>query len=456
MNSRRSIRLALVALLTLVAATLAPGAITGAGAAATAYTDPLETIGASERAGYGLRWNAVTPETTANLDSKLNNVGVTEVLESANHPARSCNAAERGTLPTAPTASASFCWDTGDATTPDWHPQSITSSGDADDDGAWGTNRLILAGWSYVGTGTGDARYNTVRVAFIDYNNPAAPKYRWVLLVTPTSGGENFARVAAHAGGMAWYGDKLFVSGQQGHTNAIYVFSMEHILQASVNSSAIGKVDGGYSAWGYQYVMPAIGSYSYDAGACTGNVNTAVPCVGSLSLDRSSVPNSLVTTEYLNNGTKGRMLRYNFGSNYLLNSSSAYRLVRPGRPGLPERRGEHAGGPRPQQRLVRRTCLGLVRRPRTPLGTDHDPQRGHLRRHLPVLGRTPGIPDVLAEHGTGLVPDRMGEPADSVRRAPVHAPLLKRGAGRRHTTLTGCRTTASKRYPCVFGTAVSG
>ncbi len=323
MNSRRSIRLALVALLTLVAAALAPGAITGAGAAATAYTDPLETIGASERAGYGLRWNAVTPETTANLDSKLNNVGVTEVLESANHPARSCNAAERGTLPTAPTASASFCWDTGDATTPDWHPQSITSSGDADDDGAWGTNRLILAGWSYVGTGTGDARYNTVRVAFIDYNNPAAPKYRWVLLVTPTSGGENFARVAAHAGGMAWYGDKLFVSGQQGHTNAIYVFSMQHILQASVNSYAIGKVDGGYSAWGYQYVMPAIGSYSYDAGACTGNVNTAVPCVGSLSLDRSSVPDSLVTTEYLNNGTKGRMLRYNFGSDYLLNSSSA-------------------------------------------------------------------------------------------------------------------------------------
>jgi hypothetical protein len=144
-----------------------------------------------------------------------------------------------------------------------------------------------------------------------------------VLLVTPTSGGENFARVAAHAGGISWYGDKLFVSGQQNHSNAIYVFSMDHILQASVNSSAIGKVDGGYSAWGYQYVMPAIGSYSYATATCLGGVNTAVPCVGSLSLDDSSVPASLVTTEYLNNGTKGRLLRYDFGSDHLLDSSSA-------------------------------------------------------------------------------------------------------------------------------------
>ncbi|MET9912082.1 hypothetical protein ABZZ74_35655 [Streptomyces sp. NPDC006476] len=317
MRPRRSLRVSLLALLTSGVTLFAAATAT----ADTPYKDPLQAVSSS---GFGLTWHPVTPATTANLDSKLNNVGVTEVLNSANHSTRSCDAAEAETLPTQPTASTSFCWDTGDATTEDWHPQSITSSGDADDDGAWGTNKLLLSAWSYVGPtdeSTGHL-HNTVRVAFIDYNNPSAPKYRWVLLVTPTSGGENYHAVQAHAGGIAWYGDKLFVSGQEGSNNGLYVFSMSHILQASVNGTTVGKVDGGYSAWGYQYVMPAIGSYGYDT-TCTGGQNTGTPCFDSISLDRSSVPNSLVTAEYLNNGTKARLVRYDFGSDYLLGNSSA-------------------------------------------------------------------------------------------------------------------------------------
>lgn len=312
---RRSFRITLLALLT-AGATLVASATASAD---TPYKDPLEKVSSST---FGLTWHPVTAATTANLDSKLNNVGVTEVLNSANHPTRSCSSAEAETLPTAPAVSTSFCWDTGDAATEDWHPQSITSSGDADDDGAWGANKLLLAGWSYVGTATAEHPHNTVRVAFIDYNDPSAPKYRWVLLVTPISGGEDFRAIQAHAGGISWYGDKLFVSGQQGDNNALYVFSMQHILQASVNDSDIGKVDGGYSAWGYQYVMPAIGSYGYDT-TCSGGVDTGTPCFDSISLDRKSVPNSLVTTEYLNNGTKARLVRYDFGSDYLLGGSSA-------------------------------------------------------------------------------------------------------------------------------------
>ena len=315
MPFRRSLRVTLLALLT-VGVTLVASATASAD---TPYNDPLTRVSSSN---FGLVWHPVTAATTANLDSKMNNVGVTEVLESANHPTRACNSAEAETLPTAPTAGTSFCWDTGDAATEDWHPQSITSSGDADDDGAWGTNKLLLAGWSYVAAGTDEHPHNTVRVAFIDYNNPSAPKYRWVLLVTPISGGEDFKAIQAHAGGISWYGDKLFVSGQQGDNNGLYVFSMQHILQASVNGSDVGKVDGGYSAWGYQYVMPAIGSYGYDT-TCSGGVNTGTPCFDTISLDRASVPNSLVTAEYLNNGTKARLVRYDFGSDYLLGGSSA-------------------------------------------------------------------------------------------------------------------------------------
>ncbi len=42
----------------------------------------------------------------------------------------------------------------------------------------------------------------------------------------------------------------------------MYIFDMKRILQATVNSTAVGKVSGGWSADGYQYVMPAVGFYS--------------------------------------------------------------------------------------------------------------------------------------------------------------------------------------------------
>ena len=96
------------------------------------------------------------------------------------------------------------------------------------------------------------------RVAFIDANTAGAFKYRWVLLTVPTEGGTNFTNLGSHLGGAVWYGDKLIVTASNGDAshNALFVFSMAHILQASVNSDAVGKTAGGYSAHGYQYIMP--------------------------------------------------------------------------------------------------------------------------------------------------------------------------------------------------------
>ena len=297
---------------------LVAGALIGVAAPAqAAYSDPLTTIGT---AGLGLKYIA-TPQSAINaLDAALPNAGVTQVLESANHPMARCDSGEAASLPISPTATRSMCWDSGDATTTAWNPQGITSSGDADDDGSWGANRLILSGWHY--TEAGDRR-NDARIAFIDYNDPANPRYRWVYLVDPNDAGTNFAAAKAHVGGMVWYGDKLLVSAVGNSRVAIRVFDLDHILQATDGSATIGRTAGGWAAYGYQYVMPEVGRYEYAAGACTMANNTGTPCFSSISLDRSTSPDSLVAAEYFDDGTGSRLFRYPFGAGYLLAATSS-------------------------------------------------------------------------------------------------------------------------------------
>ncbi|MFF1637809.1 hypothetical protein ACFVXA_09280 [Streptomyces sp. NPDC058246] len=257
------------------------------------------------------------------------NVGVDGVLASADHSMRDrtdCTADERAALPVEPTATRAYCWDSGDARTGQWQPRSVTTSGDADDDGRWGAHRVILAGWTHddgpaaatpahhgdqAATPAGDE--GLARVAFVDATDPHALKYRWVLLVTPRDGGKNFTAVHSGLGGMVWYQDKLIVTAAQGA--GLLVFDLHRILEADVNSGAVGRVSGGYSADGYQYVLPAIGSYDVPGGTCSTAGDKAVPCFGSLSLDRTTAPDSLVATESSTSGTdRSRVWRYSYST----------------------------------------------------------------------------------------------------------------------------------------------
>ncbi|MEU1800594.1 hypothetical protein [Streptomyces sp. NPDC019937] len=311
-----------------VAAIVAAGAtlFTGAASQAAVADNPgaLKRLTTSaELAKLTLTENTVSPDTLAELDSRLPNVGVDTVLKNANHPMTrtdaGCRASEKAALPIKPQAASGYCFDDGDALTQQWLPQSVTSSGDADDDGVWGTNKVILSGWTHNDhlneeyPSEPDEDKALARVAFIDANDPAALKYRWVLLTVPTEGGANFAKLGSHLGGMVWYGDKLIVTASNGdaHDNALFVFSMKHILQATKNGHEIGKVDGGYSAHGYQYLMPAIGSYSLN-GKCSSANDDAIPCFASISLDRSSTPNRLVANEWFSSGgtEPARLFRY--------------------------------------------------------------------------------------------------------------------------------------------------
>lgn len=276
---------------------------------------------ASELAKLQLQKHVVRQTTLDTLDAAMGTTRtVQQVLDSANHPMRDaadCASTEQAALPVEPAAESAYCWDSGDATTQDWLPQSVTTSGDADNDGGWGpnNNKIILAGWTQNGATTST---EMARVAFIDANDPSAMAYRWVLLVVPLTGGTDYKSLKSHLGGMVWYQNKLYVTSYDGDTdhNVLYVFDIDHILQATVNSTAVGKTSsGGWSADGFQYVMPAIGSYSLTGGGCSATNDTSQPCFGSISLDRSSTPDSLVATEWFtSSGANGpaRVWRYDF------------------------------------------------------------------------------------------------------------------------------------------------
>lgn len=171
----------------------------------------------------------------------------------------------------------------------------MTTSGDAGGDGVPGTHRVLLSGWTH-STRTGpDAERGLARVAFVDADDPDRPAYRWVLLVVPVDGGRDYRGLSSRVSSMVWYQDKLLVTARRGGSAVLYVYDLDRIQRATVDRPAIGRVPGGWSADGYGYVMPAIGSYSYTAGRCSA---TGAPCPSALALDAGTAPASLVAAEW--------------------------------------------------------------------------------------------------------------------------------------------------------------
>ncbi|MET9730734.1 hypothetical protein ABZZ79_08750 [Streptomyces sp. NPDC006458] len=253
-------------------------------------------------------------------------VGIGTLLARTDHtlrPADSCTTAERAALPVAPTATRAHCWDPAD--TDARRPGAVTTSADADDDGAWGTHRVVLAGWSTTtaGTDTGNRtdtangtdtgggtdasaraeRPALARVSFVDADPSHHPAYTSALLVVPVDDGRDYRPLASDLSGMVWYEDKLLVTAD----DAVYVYDMHRILRTTVSAPSAGRVPGGWSAYGLRYVLPAVGAYRLAPGA---------PRPGALSLDRSTAPDSLVLTQRAaGDGEDGTLLRrYSFST----------------------------------------------------------------------------------------------------------------------------------------------
>jgi hypothetical protein len=189
---------------------------------------------------FTLQESADSPHLAAlakHFQSTGKNVSVTAVLNSAN---RDLNQGHPSVGTGSP--NEAWAWNSGDYKTTKWTPQGITSSADALGTGKWNDHEAWIVSWYQQG--------DSVRVSFVDRKTH---KYRHVLLVYP-SADDDFKSIAIHAGGIMWYGNLLYVVDTN---NGIRAFDLDNIWEVET-ADGVGKMkDGkGYSADGYQYVLP--------------------------------------------------------------------------------------------------------------------------------------------------------------------------------------------------------
>jgi hypothetical protein len=231
----------------------------------------------------------------AGLEAGLTKVDATDVIAGANRSA--------DVLSSAPSTSeafqAGFKWDTADQEVDYWIPQGVTTSADAYGNGLYpegGSNKVILVSWYFETDPDNDdvdefSLDKGMRLTFVNYNNPAAPKYRHVLLVEPvrtSTGAYSFNPVRKHAGGIMWYGNLLYVVDT---FKGLRIFDLDTLFTvATAEKDVCGlHTDGQYYGYGYQYVLPQ--SHAYD------NAGTWLR-YSAIGLDRASSPDSLVIGEY--------------------------------------------------------------------------------------------------------------------------------------------------------------
>ncbi|MFE7131432.1 hypothetical protein ACFVIM_11275 [Streptomyces sp. NPDC057638] len=225
---------------------------------------------------------------------------------------RDCVDRERLALPPVPTVTA-WCWDSafGDDTTREWLPQGMSTTGAADGgDGRIQNRAAVAVAWRYqpLTTNSGCQKYNDVRVSFIDHDTG---QYQHVLLVEPTSAaGTDFKAIPAHAGGIVWYGNHLFVTDTAKGIRVFDINKLSKVHTQGRNVTTIGVDAGKSSACGLPYVLPQVRHYS-QTGGCASATATGALCHSWLSLDKTGgKPFKLVSGEYHTVGYGGRIARY--------------------------------------------------------------------------------------------------------------------------------------------------
>jgi len=239
---------------------------------------------------------------TGALDSALPNVSMSTVADDGNRTP-SC-----GSAPSVTHRTAYYCWNDGDQDTSDWYPQGITTSSDAFAAGTYEGRRINLVSWY---DHAEDGIDKGVRISVSNLSASAsAPPYRHLLLVEPsgTAAAPSFKPVDIHAGGIMWYGNLLYVADTGG---GFRVFDLDHLWQVSTGSaSKIGRQsDGSYHAFDYKYVLPQTATFTDSTVGGYAQLQHS-----SVSLDRSSSPDSVVVSEYrskdeLEKGAQVRTIR---------------------------------------------------------------------------------------------------------------------------------------------------
>jgi hypothetical protein len=216
-----------------------------------------------------------------------------------------------------PAGSRVFCFDAEDTRTKEWHPRGITSAPGPQAGAPTDSVKPLLVGWY---DNDKKAPHRSARVTFV---NTRDDTYRHVLLVWPYQDskgrttyepiGTRGSDTGAHAGGIAWYGNRLYVSDTG---TGLRVFDMRHIFDlgssrngATTHPGHVGLHGGKYYGLGNRYVMPQVLSYvpaKRTGGSCTGH---GTPKHSWLSLNQTGGQDRLVTGEWCKNG-HGRLAQF--------------------------------------------------------------------------------------------------------------------------------------------------
>jgi len=167
-----------------------------------------------------------------------------------------------------------------------WVPQGLSGSADASPTGLVDGKRVIAVSWAH-SPGGGMPELG-VRIAFAVAGTTTV-FYRFALLAQPagTPDAPTFNVVDVTAGGIAWYGDYLFVPETE---RVLRVFDLRHIVRVADDRTDVGCTAGSCGAATHRYVILEVGAYV-----------SSTPCMEKMSfvsVDRSTQPHSLLTGEF--------------------------------------------------------------------------------------------------------------------------------------------------------------
>lgn len=263
----------------------------------------------------------------------LGNRTITQVLAGANRTlayktASACASAKASiaTLDDAAHHVGAWCFDAGDQDagrsldSSDWVPQAVASSNEAAVGGYTGPAAVAVTWYQPRPDHTAGAMDDPQndRVTFI--NTPASgdsATYRHVLLVEPVveNGKLNLRRVKMHAGGVAWYGNILYVASTGGGIRAFDIRRMfaVHTTKDVVGLDTAAPSDPNLYGESFAYVILQVASYKKTDAACTRSPTTISSglCFSGVTVNRSASPISLISYEYR---TQAEMVAATVGS----------------------------------------------------------------------------------------------------------------------------------------------
>ncbi|HEY8478230.1 MAG TPA: hypothetical protein VIL71_00230 [Spirillospora sp.] len=206
-----------------------------------------------------------------------------------------------------PAQSIVYCFDKKDSVTTEWVPQGVTTISDAVvGERLKGGGRPILVSWH----GTRRVRLTVV--------NPDKRTYRHVLLVRPTMKGEKptWVDIDIHAGGIAWYGDKLYVADTRRGLREFDTRLVYDLKESAAGSTGkprrVGLHGGKYYGHGHRYVMPQTGSWRFAQGEADAKCRGKGPLRMSwAAIDRTTWQHVLIAGEWCRpKGPRGRLVTW--------------------------------------------------------------------------------------------------------------------------------------------------